>query len=167
MIKRKLLVKIVFIFAAVLIAGCATKGETYKFYSGETRSSTDLATIVPFHETIYLPVRRTDVFLIEIDGKLTESYNQALPSYKILPGEHKIKVGFRLISNEGEVGGVNPEEMVFTAKAGHTYITKANLPKIISSGQTVISFWIEDVETKEVMVGTRPVQAEQYNKRGY
>ena len=50
--------------------------------------------------------------------------------------------------------------MVFTAKAGHTYITKTNLPKTISSGQTVISFWIEDVETKEVMVGTRPVQAE-------
>lgn len=159
MIKYKFAVIIITVLSVIVISGCSTLGKTYKFYSGENRSATEIATIMPFHEMTLIPLGRTEVYLTEIDGKFTEHYNIAIPTYEIAPGEHKVKLGFLLNRFGNEVRGVNPEYMVFTAVAGRTYIVKGNFPETISEGQVIISFWIEDLGSKEVVAGTRPVQA--------
>lgn len=158
MIKYISIVIFTLILSAIVLSGCASKGETYKFYSGENHAADKVATIIPFHEMTMFPIGRTDVYIIEIDGKLTEHHNLAIPTYEILPGEHKLKLGFLLMRNGKEARGVDPKYVVFTAKAGHKYITKGNFPKTISKGQAVISFWVEDINTNEVVAGTRPVQ---------
>jgi hypothetical protein len=157
MIKFRSIAIFILIASAVVLSGCASKGETYKFYSGENRTADKLAKIVPFHEMTMSPMGRTSVYIIEIDGKTTENYRWSIPTYEILPGEHKLKLGFSLIRIGNTVRDVVvPEYMVFTAKSGHTYITKGNFPKTISEGQSVISFWLEDMNTKEVVAGTKP-----------
>ena len=158
MIKFRTIVIFVLILSAAALSGCATKGETYKFYSGENLTADEVAKIIPFHEMNMIPIGRTDVYIIEIDGKFTEHHNLAIPTYEVLPGEHKIKLGFLLMRGGKEARGVDPKYMVFTAKAGHKYITKGNFPKSISEGQAAISFWVEDIDTNEVVAGTRPVQ---------
>ena len=155
MIKYRSIVIIILILSAVVLSSCATKGETYKFYSGENRTADKVATIIPFDETSLVRLERTSVPIIEIDGKLTGGYKLAIPTYEILPGEHKIKLGFYILRGGKKLRGVDPEYMVFTAKAGHEYIAKANFPKTLSEGQVLISFWIEDINTNEVVAGTR------------
>lgn len=157
MVKKIWLVLLV-IFSSIIL-GCATQGETYKFYSSDVQPSQKLATITPFHEMKIVPTERTDVYIIEIDGKFTEHYNLSIPVYEILPGEHKLKLGFHIFRDRQELKGVDPEYMVFTAKPGHRYITKGNFPKTLAEGQVMVSFWVEDIDTNEVVAGTRPVQS--------
>jgi len=149
-----------FITITLTVSGCSSLGKTYKFYSGDNVLPADVVTIVPLHEKTLVPIGRTDVYLIEIDGKFTEQYNLAIPTYKISPGKHKVKIGFFIKRYEKQVRGVDPEYMDFTAEAGHNYIVKGSFPEIISEGQVIMSFWIEDVDSKAVIAGTRPVQEE-------
>lgn len=155
---RDIMLVILLLFSS-LISGCATQGETYKFYSGEILPPQKLATIKPFHEISMVPISRTDVYIIEIDGMFTEHHNLKIPVYEILPGEHKLKLGFYIMRGGKEARGVVPEYMVFKAKAGHRYVTKGNFPKTLAEGQTVTSFWIEDLDSNKVIAGTRPVQS--------
>lgn len=140
-----------------LLFGCASN-KTYQFYEGSPRPSSETSTLIPWHETRFMPIGALDVWPASIDGKITEAYSGALPTYQILPGEHNIKIGF--IWREGttkRVASEDPKVMSFTAEAGHTYVTKAYMPKRMTEGQVIISFWIEDANTKEVVAGTRPI----------
>ena len=154
---------ILFVGLMSVIVGCA--GNSYHFYSGDHLPKTDLATIKPWAEKNFLSLSklplRVDVFPILIDGKTTETYRISPPSYFILPGEHTIVVALLAsFKGSGSIRFKNPKPMVFQAKVGHTYLTKAYislLPK--QEGDVEIklktSFWVEDEKTKEVVIGTR------------
>jgi hypothetical protein len=157
MVKYRSLIILISILSAVIVSGCATKEYTSKFYSGENRPTAELATITTFHESNFFEKTQTDVFIIEIDGKLIENYNinKSKPTYEILPGEHKLKLGFFIYRNMAQARHVDPINMSFAAQAGHAYITKGNFPKTISAGQIIKSFWIEDINSKQVVAEER------------
>src|SRR5258705_12323343 len=150
--------RIACVLSTVLMASCATTGETHRFYPGDARPPAEVETITAFHEMVLVPARRTEVGVSSIDGQKTESYNLALPSYEVLPGEHRLKVGYVLSVDGKEIRGTDPEDMVFTAAAGHRYKVRAHLPKTIQEGDVGISFWIEDMDSKKVIVAWRPAQ---------
>jgi len=144
---RNILIFSLFIF----ISGCA--GGSYHHYSGNHLPESDLAKIKPWKESN--SQRTLDVFPVLIDGKVTETYRLALPSYFIMPGEHTIEVA--LFAGLG-IKIKDPEPMTFKAKAGHTYITKAYLQmpkKGEKKVQVKVSFWLEDENTGEVVSGTK------------
>jgi hypothetical protein len=103
MLKHNVVKRIALLPLIVFLFSCATKGETYKFYSGENRTADKVATITPFDETSLVRLERTSVPIIEIDGKLTGGYKLAIPTYEILPGEHKIKLGFYILDRKSVV----------------------------------------------------------------
>jgi hypothetical protein len=144
------------LFVTSLLFGCAA-AETYHLYSGNPRPLSEIATLKPWHDTRFMPIGSLDVWPVSIDGQITEAYSGALPSYYLLPGEHKIVIGFIWTEGSNRVAGEDPEEMLFTAEVGHLYLTKAYMPKKMAEGQVRVSFWIEDANTGEVVAGTRPV----------
>lgn len=143
-------------FLVFLMSGCAN---TYHLYKGEPRPLSEVATIQPWPE-FRGPIPRLYVWPQSIDGKNMKDHKLiAQPIYHILPGEHRIIIGFRWKHNSGRLFVKNPKVMIFTAEAGHLYLTKAHTPKVISE-KVKVSFWIEDANTKEVVAGTRPAAIE-------
>ena len=147
--KRMALVTLVF-----LLFGCAS-GKTYHLYEGNLRPLSEIAAIKPWLEKTFMPMNILNVWPASIDGKPTEPYRGELPSYFVPPGEHKIVIGFNWSDGKRRLGGEDPIEMLFTAKAGHLYLTKASMPIIMAEDQAKISFWIEDANTGEIVAGTR------------
>jgi hypothetical protein len=167
MIIKRLLTLFFSIVPIVALLGCASKGETYKFYSGEEHTADELAQLVPSSKTHFsIPFKNTYVYLIEIDGKLTEEgmltedgklpegYS-SIPTYEILPGEHKLRLGFLIMRSDATFIGEDPAYMVFNAESGHTYAAKGKFPWLIFPGGSEIGFWLEDINTKEVVAGTK------------
>lgn len=156
MFRQNFVSNIILLSLVFSLAGCAT-AKTYQLYEGDPLPPSEIATIKPWLETRIIPPGSLNVWPASIDGQVTEAYRGPLPSYHILPGEHKIKIGFNFSDGSKSLGGEDPKEMVFNAEAGHLYLTKTNMPKAneIEKGQIKISFWIEDANTKEVVAGTR------------
>lgn len=144
----------------VFIGGCA--GDPYQRYSGNHLTESTRATLKPWEKEIprYSSESRFVLPLL-IDGKETElpSHDQiSMTSYYISPGEHKIKVALFAVVVGGKRQFINPKPMIFQAKTGHTYITKAYLPSLNQGDvgtEIKLSFWIEDENTGEVVSGTR------------
>lgn len=137
-------------------------GNPSQQYSGDSLAEATRATIKPWIKEI--PQGSSEerfVLLLSIDGKDTElpSLNKiSMTSYFISPGEHSIKIAL-FASVMGEKNQyINPKPMIFNAKSGHTYITKAYLPvlkKGDKGGKFKLSFWVENEKTGEVVSGTR------------
>ncbi len=159
MLRKYFINNIALLSLVFLLFGCAT-AKTYHLYDGNPLPLSEIATIKPWHETRFIPLGSLDVWPASIDGKLTESYEGALPSYYVLPGEHKIIIGFGFFDGSKRFMGKDPKEMLFTAESGHLYLTKTNMPKEIAEGQVKMGFWIEDANTKKVVAGTRLVTEE-------
>jgi hypothetical protein len=154
MLRKYFINNIALLSLVFLLFGCAT-AKTYHMYDGNPLSPSEIATIKPWHETRFIPLASLNVWPGSIDGKVTEPYEGALPSYYVLPGEHKIKIQFFFYDGSHKLRGGDPKEMLFTAESGHLYLTKTNMPKEIAEGEVKISFWIEDANTKKVVAGTR------------
>jgi hypothetical protein len=149
MYKSRTTSKVAFLIGIfIFLSGCA--GSAYHHYSGDHLPETKLAAIKPWFKGTL------DVFPASIDGKATDIYLRiALPSHYVLPGEHKIKIA--LSTDQFRI--VDPKIMAFKAEANHIYITKAAITKLQqSSGEMKVkaSFWIEDINSKQVVAGTRP-----------
>ena len=145
----------------LLLSSCAS---TAKMYAGDPRPSSEVASIVSWTKSRWSPPGALVVHPLVIDGQPTNARRNdgTKTKYYVLPGERRIKivlfwnVGFDLVKI------VDPVEMVFNAKAGHSYLTKASATRDMSEGDVLVSFWIEDAETHEVVSGTRP-----NNSNGY
>jgi len=146
----------------MLIAGASWAGNPSQRYSGDHLAESTRATLKPWEKQI--PQGSSEsrfVLLLSIDGKETElpSRNQiSMTSYFISPGEHTIKVALFAVVIGEKQQFINPEPMIFKAKTGHTYITKAYLPGLKQGDvgtKIKLSFWIEDENSGEVVSGTR------------
>jgi hypothetical protein len=126
------------------------------------RSLSEISTIKPWLEKDYASFSILNVWPASIDGKPTEPYSGGLPSYHVLPGEHRIVIGFNWLDSRRKVkvAGEDPVEMSFAAKVGHVYLTKASMPIIMADDKIRISFWIEDGSTGEIVAGSRLLTSE-------
>ncbi len=131
-------------------------------YSGEHLAESTRAILKPWEKQILRDSSESRfVLLLSIDGKETElpSRNQiSMTSYFISPGEHTIKVALFAVVIGEKKQFINPEPMMFKAKTGHTYITKAYLRDLKEGDvgtQINLSFWIEDEKTGDVVSGKR------------
>ena len=160
MFRKYFVNNIALVSLAFLLFGCAT-AKTYQLYEGDPLPPSEIATIKPWLEKRFIPPGSLNVWPASIDGRVTEAYRGPLPSYYVLPGEHKIKIGFIYSDGLKQLGGQSPEELLFTAEPGHLYLTKVNMPKakelVEDQGkiQVKIGFWIEDANTQKVVAGTR------------
>ena len=160
MFRKYFVNNIALVSLAFLLFGCAT-AKTYHLYEGDPLPASEIATIKPWLEKRFIPLGSMNVWPVSIDGQLTELYSGPPPSYFVIPGEHKIKIGFSFYHDYKRLGGQSPEELLFTAEPGHLYLTKVNMPKakelVEDQGkiQVKIGFWIEDANTQKVVAGTR------------
>ena len=156
MMQRLDLRKLTIIYLAFMLFGCAS-GNIYHLYEGSLRTPSEVAAIKPWLEKDYASFRILNVWPASIDGKPTEPYSGGLPSYLVLPGEHRIVIGFNWLDlmQKTKVAGEDPVEMSFVAKAGHIYTTKASMPIKMSDDTIRIGFWIEDGDTGEIVAGSR------------
>jgi len=94
---------------------------------------------------------------IIVDGDKKFRYKGA-----VLPGDHNIQIGYyKGFLASGGVGNKNPEGFFsfdVTLKAGRSYyIGTARFSSRVSECDGV-AFWIEDIESKEVIAGIRPAK---------
>jgi hypothetical protein len=136
----------------MLLSGCAS---TVKMYDGSRRPSSEVASILSWGESRWSPLGALGVHPMVIDGQPTNATpnDGKKTKYSVLPGEHRIKVV--LFWNVGSLGlkVVDPEEIAFNAKAGHSYLTKAYAPNDWLKTDP-ISFWVEDADTQKVVSRT-------------
>jgi uncharacterized protein YceK len=141
----------------MLLSGCAS---TVKMYDGSQRPSSEVASILSWRESRWSlargsPLGALIVHPMVIDGQPTNATpnDGKKTKYSVLPGEHRIKVV--LFWNVGFLGlkVVDPEEIVFNAEAGHSYLTKAYAPNDWLQTDP-ISFWVEDADTQKVVSRT-------------
>lgn len=143
---------ILLISLIIFLGGCS--GNSYYYYSTNHFPEATPAAIKPWYEeTYYFSSESLDVFPIFIDGKITETYHRDdMPSYFILRGEHIIRIA--LSANDG-IRREASKPIIFKAKAGHTYLTKAIIEKELNQDgiemEVKTSFWIEDENTGEVV----------------
>lgn len=155
--KKYILNKIIILVLLLSTVSCGLYTSSVKLYSGEDLPSSEVAKISSWKESRYSPLGALIVHPMIIDGKNINPKrgNGEMFVYSILPGEHKIKTIIFWNAGTEKVQIKDPTEMVFSAKAGHVYLTKAYAPNEISE-KVVIYFWLEDDKTGEVVAGTRP-----------
>ncbi len=147
------------IFGIVLLlflTSCGLYTTSIKMYTGDQRPPSEVAIIESWKESRWSPIGALIVHPMTIDGhdNKPQRGNGEMVSYSMLPGKHKVKI--MLFWNVGTrmVKVIDQEEMVFHAKAGHLYLTKAYAPKEMSK-KALVSFWIEDANTATVVAGTK------------
>ncbi len=150
--------KLTVISLTLLLFACAT-GSTYQLHEGGPRPDAEVAIIKPWLDKDYASLSMLNAWPASIDGKTTEPYRRALPSYRVLPGEHTLVIGFNYSGMGKELGSEDPEAMSFTAKAGHVYLTKASAEVTAGNAAVKVGFWIEDESSGEVVAGTRPLSS--------
>ena len=148
--------RVILLFSVVLFLN-ACSGKSYYYYTYSDHPDVTPAAIKPWFEEQYLLDEKSlDVFPIYIDGKITEFYTRDdIPTYYILPGERRIEVA---LTREDGVRIVAPEPLIFNAKSGRTYFTKATIEERPIPGsntrEVTMNFFIADEATEDVVSST-------------
>jgi hypothetical protein len=142
------------------LCGC-TAPEPFKAYSGDKLPPEKVALVAGYSYEDILFMCGQNVYILDVDGKedrLNPSEIKLLKKVEVLPGEHTLTAIYKY--HDALLLGVAgsrfietaPRTVSFKAKAGHSY----EVYGIIDSASEEPRFWIEDMQSKEIVGGSKP-----------
>lgn len=175
---RSIILSLICCCCLMILSGCGPSFYTVHAYDGDHLSENKLAKIIMEKRDRtgwdkLFSAHPSSISMAAFDNKNPEDYEEGyvfLEELMVLPGTHTYGITFKgphatqagiipaLIAAgmEGMKYGPLGTELTFESDAGHEYIIRFKEEIEFWKGVVSVSYWVEDVNSGEVVVGERP-----------